>query len=193
MKVIAFNGSPRRGGNTQTIIEAVLKGAASKGAETRLVNLYELNMQGCIGCEGCKKELGTCVQKDDLSPLLKEMMTYDAIVLGTPIYVYHVTAQLKALIDRFYCYVGYEMDPETGEISDSRIFPAGKKLVIVTSQGGDDLYAPCTDWLTIVANDLLGASSTEFITQHDAWIFKESARDDKDLLTKAESTGASLV
>jgi len=54
VKVIGFNGSPRRGANTATLVETVLKGAADKGAETRMVNLNELNIKGCQGCGACK-------------------------------------------------------------------------------------------------------------------------------------------
>ena len=54
MKIIGINASPRKNANTQTLVEAVLNGAAKKGAQTRLVNLRELDIHGCIGCEGCK-------------------------------------------------------------------------------------------------------------------------------------------
>jgi multimeric flavodoxin WrbA len=68
MKILAFNGSPRKKGNTETLLSEVLLGAASKGAETRLICLNELNMKGCQGCGACRKKLGACVQKDDVSP-----------------------------------------------------------------------------------------------------------------------------
>ena len=84
--------------------EAVLEGAAENGAETRLVNLRELKINGCLGCEGCKKHPGKCVQKDDLTILLQDMTAYDAIVMGTPVYWYHVSAQFKMLVDRLYCF-----------------------------------------------------------------------------------------
>ena len=58
-----INTSPRKRANTQTLVEAVLEGAAEKSTETRLVNLRELTVHGCLGCEGCKKHLGKCVQK----------------------------------------------------------------------------------------------------------------------------------
>ena len=71
MKVIGINASPRKRANTQTLVEAVLEGAAENGAETRLVNLRELTIHGCLGCEGCKKHPGKCVQKDDLTPCFR--------------------------------------------------------------------------------------------------------------------------
>jgi hypothetical protein len=63
VKIIGINASPRKNANTQTLVEAVLQGAAEKGAEIRLVNLRELSINGCLGCEGCKKHPGQCIQK----------------------------------------------------------------------------------------------------------------------------------
>jgi multimeric flavodoxin WrbA len=194
VKVIAFNGSPRKKANTATLIEAVLRGAASKGAETRMVNLNELNMKGCQGCEACKKKPGACAYKDDLQPLLQEMKECDAIVLGSPIYWFRTSAQLKMLIDRFYCFLGEETNPETGEKQGYFTFPEGKKFVIVTSQGDEnpELYQPTFDWLNLVAS-VMSASSTEFITHVGSENDKNSARNNADLMTKAEAIGAALV
>ena len=125
MKVIGINASPRKNANTQTLVEAVLNGAARKGAQTRLVNLRELNIHGCLGCEGCKKQLGHCVQKDDLSPLLRDLTEYDAIVLGTPVYWFHVSAQFKMLVDRLYSFLESGTDPQTGEEVFRFHFPSG--------------------------------------------------------------------
>jgi multimeric flavodoxin WrbA len=194
VKVIGFNGSPRKNANTAALVEAVLKGAASKGAETRLVHLNELNMKGCQGCVACKKEPGHCAYEDDLTPLLEELKESDAIVLGSPIYWFRVSAQLKALIDRFYCYMGEETNPETGERTPYFVFPPGKKFVIVTSQGDENpaLYQQTLDWLGLVAT-VMSASSTEFITHCGSEDDRDSARKNAELMGKAESVGASLV
>ncbi|RJP22219.1 MAG: flavodoxin family protein [Candidatus Abyssobacteria bacterium SURF_5] len=192
MKVLGFNGSPRKNGNTQTVIEAVLKGAASKGAETRLVNLNELNVKGCQGCDACKKKIGVCVQKDDLSPLLQEMKSADAIVLGTPIYWYHVSSQFKALVDRCYCFYGEDIDPATGEKSLQVWFPHGKKIVVVTSQEAPEVFEPIHTWLNLVAA-ALNAGSIEFIEHCSSENKRDSARKDGGLLEKAEGMGRELV
>ena len=194
MKVIAFNGSPRKNANTVTLVEAVLKGAADKGAETRLVNLNELDMKGCQGCESCKKEPGKCAFKDDFSPLIQEMKDCDAIVLGSPVYWFRVSAQLKMLIDRFYCFMGEETDPNTGEKSPFFVFPSGKKFVIVTSQGDEnpEMYQQTFDWLNLVAS-IMGSSSTEFITHSGSENARDSAKNNAELMAKAESAGAALV
>lgn len=199
MKVIGFNGSPRKGGNTQALVEAVLRGAANKGAETRLVNLRELNMKGCLGCDACKDDLGTCVQKDDLSPLLQEMKECDAIVLGTPVYWFHVSAQFKTLIDRFYCFFGWEPDPDTGEMKEIYAFPKGKKFVILTSRGDVEdtkvlpqLYEHLDEWLNIIGG-AMRASSTQIINHYGSYNLKDAASGDADLTARAEAAGEALV
>jgi multimeric flavodoxin WrbA len=199
VRVIGFNVSPRKGANTATVVEAVLKGAAAKGAETQLVNLNRLNMKCCQGCEGCKKNLGHCVQKDDLSPLLEEMPRFDAIVMGTPIYWFHVNAQFKTLIDRLYCFYGFDTDAETGDTKETVVFPEGKKFVVVTSRGDPEdkpmvpqLYDYLNEWLNIVGM-AMGASSVEFIHHYGSLNAKDSARNDVELLARAQSVGASLV
>lgn len=104
MKIIAINGSPRKNWNTATLLKKALDGAASKGAETELINLYDLKYSGCISCFACKRkdgEHGKCAIKDDLTPILEKLETADAIILGSPIYYMNITAGISALLERF--------------------------------------------------------------------------------------------
>lgn len=104
MKVIAINGSPRPNKNTVQLLNQALKGAQMAGAETKLISLYPLQYRGCVSCFYCKrkdKEHGTCIIKDDLTPVLEELKTADAIIWGTPIYFYNITSALQALFERF--------------------------------------------------------------------------------------------
>ncbi|MDR2759612.1 MAG: flavodoxin family protein [Spirochaetaceae bacterium] len=115
MKVIGINGSPRKGWNTHILTGEVLKGAAARGAETELINLYELNFRGCISCFECKRRggssLGRCVVKDELRPVLDKIDACDAFVLGSPIYIGEVSASMRALIERLtFQYISYEKD-----------------------------------------------------------------------------------
>jgi len=197
MKVIGINSSPRKKANTQTLVEAVLAGAEKNGAETRMVNLREIKINGCLGCEGCKKHLGKCVQKDDLTTLLQDLTEYDAIVLGTPVYWFHVSAQLKMLIDRLYCFMEHT-DPKTGEAVMRFEFPAGKKFITIVSRGDNEpaevlpqLYDHLNEWLNIIPLSL-GAGSIEFLHQYGAEIDRKSARNDADLIKKAEALGEKL-
>lgn len=198
MNVIGINASPRKSANTQTLVEAVLRGAARKGAKTRLVNLREMDIHGCLGCEGCKKQLGHCVQKDDLSPLLRDLTEYDAIVLGTPVYWFHVSAQFKMLVDRLYCFLESGTNPETGEEIFRFDFPAGKKFVMVLSRGDVEpasmlpgFYDQLNEWLNVVPLSL-GAGSIAFLHQYGAEIDRKAAKNDAALIERAEVLGAGL-
>lgn len=199
MKIIGINASPRKKANTQTLVSTVLEGAAEQGAETRLVNLRELTMNGCLGCEGCKKHLGVCVQKDDLTELLQEMTTYDAIVMGTPVYWYHVTAQLKMLVDRLYAFFEFGENPETGQATINSAFPSGKKFLILISRGDPEpadtfpkLLAHIDEWLNLIPLSL-GADSYDFLHQYNTGIDRKAATNDLEILERARQAGAKLV
>jgi len=113
MKVIAFNGSPRKTWNTSMLLEKALEGAAVQGAETALIHLYDLEYQGCKSCFGCKtkggKSYGRCAGLDDLTPVLAQVLQADAILLGSPIYFWAVTGEMKSFLERlifpYYRYV----------------------------------------------------------------------------------------
>lgn len=199
MKIIGINASPRKRANTQTLVEAVLEGAAEKGAETRLVNLRELTIHGCLGCEGCKKHLGRCVQKDDLTPLLQDMTNYDAIVMGTPVYWYHVSAQFKMLVDRLYCFFEFGENPDTGEQTSNSAFPSGKKLLFIISRGDPEpprfyqqFYEHLNEWLTLIPLSL-GAVDYKFFHQYEAGIDRKAAANDLEILEKAKTYGAGFL
>jgi multimeric flavodoxin WrbA len=104
MKVLAFNGSPRKTWNTATLLKHALKGAASQGAETELVHLYDLHFKGCISCFACKtiggKSYGRCAVKDELTPILKKVETADALILGSPIYFATVSGEMRSFMER---------------------------------------------------------------------------------------------
>src|SRR5450759_2655393 len=91
MKVLTINGSPRKKWNKATLLNKAIEGAASLGAETELIHLYDLDFKGCRGCYSCKlidgKSYGRCDAKDDLTPILKDVEEVDAIILGSPIYL----------------------------------------------------------------------------------------------------------
>lgn len=113
MKVIAINGSPRKKWNTATMLEHALEGATSKGAETRLFHLYDLNYKGCVSCFACKKKggksFGRCATSDSLTPVLDEIRGTDALILGSPIYFGEVTGEMRSFLERLlFPYLLYE-------------------------------------------------------------------------------------
>ena len=90
MKVMAINGSPRKKWNTSTLLEKALEGAASQGAETELIHLYDLDFKGCTSCFACKlkdgRSYGKCAMKDGLTEVLEKLFETNAFILGSPIY-----------------------------------------------------------------------------------------------------------
>ena len=104
MKVIGINGSPRKKWNTATLVNKALEGAASQGAETEVINLYDLNYKGCISCFACKlkegKSYGHCAVNDDLKPVFKKIEEADAIIFGSPIYLSNVTGEMRSFLER---------------------------------------------------------------------------------------------
>jgi multimeric flavodoxin WrbA len=118
MKVMAVNGSPRKIWNTATLLKKALKGAASQGAETELVHLYDLDFKGCISCFACKtrggKSYGKCAVKDDLRPIFKKIESADAIILGSPIYFGIVSGEMRSFMERLlFPYFTYTDPPES--------------------------------------------------------------------------------
>lgn len=104
MNVIAINGSPRKNGNTITLLKEALKGAESQGAQTQQINLYDLKYKGCVSCFYCKRKdrpHGTCAMRDDLSQLLEKLKAADAVIFGSPIYYDNITSGMTAFLERF--------------------------------------------------------------------------------------------
>jgi len=107
MKILAVSGSPRKKGNTVILLERVLEGAKSEGAETELFSVAGKDIGGCDGCWSCMKA-GNCHIKDDMTELYDKLLQADGIVLGTPIYFWGMTSQMKAIIDRSIALTGPE-------------------------------------------------------------------------------------
>ena len=104
MKIIGLNGSPRKDGNSAKLLAEALRGAEEAGAETESIYLYDKNYKGCRSCFACKRKSPAygkgCMMKDDLSPILEQMLLADAWVFATPIYLGHMSSSLSALLER---------------------------------------------------------------------------------------------
>ena len=99
MKVLGILGSPRKGGNTELLLEEALKGAEAEGAETERLRLTEFEIFPCRECLACYKD-GNCILLDDMSRIYPKLLEADIIILASPIFFYGVTAWAKGLIDR---------------------------------------------------------------------------------------------
>jgi multimeric flavodoxin WrbA len=102
MKVVAINGSARRGGNTAILLRYVLGELEQEGIETELVEMSGATVHGCLACRKCStRKDRRCSQKDDMGNVFIEKMdAADGILLGSPTYVTDISAEMKALIDR---------------------------------------------------------------------------------------------
>jgi len=99
VRVLGIAGSPRRGGNTDLLLDEVMKGAKSKGAKVKTIVLNDLDISPCQHCDACF-EAGVCKVKDDMQMVYQEMEKADRIVLASPVHFLGLTAQMKAMIDR---------------------------------------------------------------------------------------------
>ncbi len=103
MKTIIINASPRKGWNTDLLMQEAMKGAQSVGAEVEYIHLYDLNFTGCRSCLACKRKGAQphhCYWPDDLSALIDKIYQADALLIGTPIYFGEPTSQYRALLER---------------------------------------------------------------------------------------------
>ena len=101
--VLILVGSVRRNGNTQALAQACAEGARAAGHQVEIVSVADYHVHPCIGCEGCSQHPeNQCVQQDDMQKLYPQLNLADIIVFASPLYFYGLSAQLKAVIDRFY-------------------------------------------------------------------------------------------
>ena len=113
-QIVAINGSPRSGWNTDILIREAAAGAESEGAEVEIVDLYRLEkFTGCVSCFGCKTQehLGECVCKDGLADVLEKIRHADGVILGSPVYLGDISAGLRALYERLiFQYITYKTE-----------------------------------------------------------------------------------
>nr|WP_320012278.1 flavodoxin family protein [uncultured Desulfobulbus sp.] len=112
MKILAFNGSPRRCGNTAIMLDQAISTAREKGADVERFDLYSMQFSGCVSCFSCKRldreRPIVCAVKDDLQPVLEKVRSVDAICIATPVYYGCETAATRALIERLcFPYLNY--------------------------------------------------------------------------------------
>ena len=123
MKVATILGSPRKKGNTATVL-GWFEEIMGKEHEIDRIDLLSNEVRGCLGCDTCQKVIDEpgCVQKDDAVSLFLRMMAADAVIYASPLYCWGFSSQMKALIDRHYCLVtGYGTPEYRSLVSDKRV------------------------------------------------------------------------
>ena len=137
MKVLAINGSARKQWNTAILLNKALEGAASKGAQTELIHLYDLNFKGCTSCYECKLKngasFGRCSLKDELSVVLGKIEAADALILGAPFYLGTIPGVMKSFLERLATpYLVLDADDELVSL-----FPRQIQTGFIHTAGGD--------------------------------------------------------
>ena len=184
--VMGIAGSPRRNGNSTTLLRSVLKGAESKGARTEIVHLNDLVFKGCQGCKTCSPG-GHCVVKDALTPLFAALKLADIWVLASPIYFDGICGQVKQFFDR--CHHFFYKDGKRG-----RQLPGKRRAAIIVTyedKQREEYLVPAKalafymDWMgdfgdiKIIAESRLGKA--------------DAASKRSDLLETTEKIGQQLV
>ena len=129
-EIVVFNGSPRKDGNTVTILDLIARGAREQGAEVKFYTLFKMKFMACQGCFACRLQ-DDCVINDEVREALGKVKTADAVVIGSPIYMMQMSGPVKNLYDRLFPLMDQEGRPRFG----------AKKLVTVYSQSLDDPHA----------------------------------------------------
>jgi len=137
MKLFAINGSPRKKWNTAIMLDSVMKGARSTGAETEIIQLYDLAFTGCRSCFACKqkgrKQYGHCSWKDELTPVLKKIEDEaDIIIMGTPIYFGAMTGEMRSFLERLlFPPIVYSVPPKS-------LFPRKIRTAMIYTMNTDE-------------------------------------------------------
>lgn len=183
MKILGIASSPRKGGNSQTLVEHILSGAKEAGATTELVRLCDLDIQPCTACDTCR--IGDeCVLQDDMEELWEKMVQSDAVVFGSPIYWFRLNAQAYPFIDRFYGHFTPDFSCD---------LPKGKKIVVALTCGGVDpgTLNSANEYLKNVFQ-FLGFVDAGFIWQDQCNLPHDLAQF-PDKIKEAKQLGKSLV
>lgn len=162
MKMLVINGSPRKNWNTAQLLEQIVAGGLSAGAEAELVHLGDLNFSGCISCFACKliggPSYGRCAVRDDLKPVLQKAHEADVLVLGTPIYFGTETGLMRNFLERlwfqYYLYSNIKKPLSPKKKAAALVYTMNVEReamrefgMAVTPDRGkeimEDLFAPC--------------------------------------------------
>lgn len=181
MKIVGFCGSPRRNGNTEELMKHVLQGAAEVGAQTKLISLNELQIRGCQACGFCRSKDG-CAVKDDMQKLYQEINEADAVVIGSPIYMWNLNAQTKAFIDRLYCYMNNDY---TSKLNKPAL------LVITQGQKSPDTFKPSLDTASGVLT-FLGLKIQEVVVEGFCYAPDDLSKR-AEVVDRAKKAGKSLA
>lgn len=173
-KVVAVNAGPRKGWNTDTLINEAAKGAESAGAEIERFDLFRLEKYtGCISCFGCKKEKnkGHCICRDGLTPVLDAIREAGGFIIGSPNYLGELTASFRALYERL-VFQNLTYRTDIPSCNDNPI----PVLLIMTSNAPDTAYRDLLQNYQQVLSGFVGP--TQVLVSGDTLQLKDYSKTD---------------
>ena len=199
MKIMAVLGSPRKGGNTDLLIDKVIEGAESAGnVDVKKVYIYSSDIRYCTGCGLHNVLFGSkeCPSKDDMPGILEQMKDSDAFIFGTPNHCRTISAGLTNFFSRMMPLLKMEVEKdEAGNIIDATANPLikGKKAVTVISQGDYSPSSPALVFMVLDSNlrDFQLRKAGEIISTGN--LHRVSVKDKEEDLQKAFEAGVRLV
>ena len=188
MKLLAINGSRRKKGNTNELIQSLLAPADKGGTQTETIFLGDYDIGACTGCEGCRSSW-ECVIRDDFAQIVKKIDDADGIVLASPTYWYSVTSDMKRFIDRCYSLIQF---PVNRKAWIGKYQGTGKACVTaaVCEQSEVSAMGNTLSLLTDFSRDI-GLDVIEAV-KGLGFFEAGSIKADHHLLQKAEMTGQKL-
>jgi len=188
--VLALLAGPRKGGNTDCIMDELLEGVREAGASVEKFCFSDLSIGPCVGCMACEaKELPTyCAKKDDMTDMYRKFLEYDAFVMGFPVYTARECSQAAVFFDRLKALRTKGHYNKLG-----RIRRGG--LVVTWGWPSDDSYNHVVENAAFVLK-LFGVETAEVVTGcgfWEAYYAKGTARMDKSGMAQAKAAGRALV
>jgi len=136
VKIVAIGGSPRRNGNSNSLMRLAVEAAVERGATADVFYAREMDIAGCLACDGCKRAPeSVCVQDDDMHRIYAAVKACDVLVLASPVYFYGLSSWIKQVLDR--CYALIPPDAEEGMPKPAPRVEPGKGHYLITAQAED--------------------------------------------------------
>ncbi len=171
MDILAIGGSARRKGNSNSLMRLAVENAVERGASAEILYARDLRVQGCLGCDGCKRSAAaTCVVDDDIHRVYERLRRCDVLVLATPVYFYTMTSWLKAIVDRCYGLLDPDYEPR---------IDGGKGFYVITTEEetaaytGQQVVATLMRGLAWLKMELHGELVATGVGKVDDWTRRE--------------------
>lgn len=189
--VLGIVGSKRKNGNTATLVEKALEAVEKQGIETEIFYLGDYDIKGCTGCEGCQ-ETYACVIQDDMQKLYPKLIKAKGLVLGSPTYFYNVSADVKAFIERLYCFEGFDQGDRSVWVSVGEALGGKHAVTIAICEQHDERDMGVTSQVMDASLASLGYRIVESVKVLELFD-RSAAKSSVIALEQAASAGTKLA